>query len=223
MGLENVTRPLDSSACALPDCEPIPHPNDEVTGHTSESEDDEYDILLREQEDESENCLQDSTVTLDLPNKHVSTCQSTSVETSASLSTCLLTYTSPSTTAKSSESQSSSLLGSVPEAVSLQTTNTELKTKYAVAIAKVIGLTPYLVEFDQLRSKLKQHPELPLKEKKAHDIMLKNLLTQLKLKVESLKKLTHEFETKYFQHHSTLPQPDNMEYRPLLRQFKVTD
>ena len=49
--------------------------------------------------------------------------------------------------------------------------------------------------------------------------MLKNLLTQLKLKVESLKKLTHEFETKYFQHHSTLPQPDNMEYRPLLRQI----
>ena len=135
MGLENVTRPLDSSACALPDCEPIPHPIDEVTGHTSESEDDEYDILLCEQEDEIENCLQDSTVTLDLPNKHVSTCQSTSVETSASLSTGLLTSTSPSTTAKSSESQSSSLLGSVPEAVSLQTTNTELKTKYAVAIA----------------------------------------------------------------------------------------
>ena len=134
MGLENVTRPLDSSACALPDCEPIPHPIDEVTGHTSESED-EYDILLCEQEDEIENCLQDSTVTLDLPNKHVSTCQSTSVETSASLSTGLLTSTSPSTTAKSSESQSSSLLGSVPEAVSLQTTNTELKTKYAVAIA----------------------------------------------------------------------------------------
>jgi len=150
-------------------------------GHrTSESEDDEYDILLCEQEDESENCLQDSTVTLDLPNKHVSTCQSTSVETSASLSTCLLTSTSPSTTAKNSESQSSSLLGSVPEAVSLQTTNTELKTKYAVAIAKVIGLTPYLVEFDQLRSKLKQHPELPLKEKKAHDIMLKNLLNTVK-------------------------------------------
>ena len=40
MGLENVTQPLDSSACALPDCEPIPHPNDEVTGHTSESKDD---------------------------------------------------------------------------------------------------------------------------------------------------------------------------------------
>ena len=94
MGLENVTQPLDSSACALPDCEPIPHPNDEVTGHTSESEDDEYDILLCEQEDESENCLQDSTVTLDLPNKLVSTCQSTSVETSASLSTCLLSVAS---------------------------------------------------------------------------------------------------------------------------------
>ena len=99
----------------------------------------------------------------------------------------------------------------MPEAVRLQTTNTELKTKY--------GLTPYLVEFDRLRSKLKQHPELPLKEKKAHDIMLKTLLTQLKLKVESLKKLPHKFETKYFQHHSTLPQPDNMEYRPLLRKF----
>ena len=61
----------------------------------------------------------------------------------------------------------------------------------------VIGLTPYLAEFDQVRYKLKQHPELPLKEKKTHDVMLKNLLTQLKLKVESLKKLTHEFETKY--------------------------
>ena len=48
--------------------------------------------------------------------------------------------------------------------------------------------------------------------------MLKNLLTQLKLELESLKKRTREFETKYFQHHSALPQPDNIEYRPLLRQ-----
>ena len=48
--------------------------------------------------------------------------------------------------------------------------------------------------------------------------MLKNLLTQL----ETQAGITEKNQLKnfiYFHHHSTLPQPDNPEYRPLFRQL----
>ena len=68
-GLTNATQRLESTTCALPDYEPTPHLVDEVTGHISEN-DDECDILQCEQEDESENCLHGSTVTIYLPITH---------------------------------------------------------------------------------------------------------------------------------------------------------
>ena len=65
-----------------------------------------------------------------------------------------------------------------------QATRTEqLQTKYAVAIAKVIGLTPYLIEFDQLCYKLK--PQTSSQRKKAHNNMLKMLLTVKKITEET--------------------------------------
>ena len=71
MALTNASQLLESTTCALPDCEPIPHLVDEVTGHIFENEDDDkYDIVQCEQEDESENCLHGSTVTVDLPITH---------------------------------------------------------------------------------------------------------------------------------------------------------
>ena len=73
MGLNKAIQPLESTTCILPDREPLPDLNDEVTGYISEDEDDEYDILQCEQEDESENCLHGSNGTIDLPITHLST------------------------------------------------------------------------------------------------------------------------------------------------------
>ena len=53
MALTNASQLLESTTCALPDCEPIPHLVDEVTGHIFENEDDDkYYIVQCEQEDD---------------------------------------------------------------------------------------------------------------------------------------------------------------------------
>ena len=51
------------------------------------------------------------------------------------------------------------------------------------------------------------HPKFPPQKKKAHAAWYYAQKATLKLELESLKKLTHNFEIKYFQYHTTHTPP----------------
>lgn len=94
-------------------------------------------------------------------------------------------------------------------------------TKHATEIAKVLGTTKELREFDSLRSCLKSSGTISKDDKQKHHMLLYKLQLAVQRKRTSLLREMSEMEKQYFLHHNQLPQPTECEsYDNLLHQCR---
>ena len=95
------------------------------------------------------------------------------------------------------------------------------KTKHANEIAKVLGTSQELKEFDTVRYQLKSKPTLSKDVKQKHKRLLYKLQLSVKHKRSTLVTQLSSLEKQYFLQHCQLPKPnDSPEHDDIMTQIK---
>ena len=85
----------------------------------------------------------------------------------------------------------------------------DLKTKQASCVAKIIGKTEKVVEFDKLRLQIKSGQKPTQAQKLSHNKLLAELQSLVMLKKRKVELEIQHTEKSYFEKHATLPVADS--------------
>ena len=105
-----------------------------------------------------------------------------------------------------------------------QNSSSNLKTKHAECMSKIVGITEKVLKFDELRYQLKHRKKPTVTQKQEHNKLLAELQVLIQSKKSNIMEQIKQIEAAYFQTHATIPTdeacPERME---LMKKVKLAN